>query len=107
MTDYIQVFVTFEHKEEARKISRQMVEKRLAACAQIIGPIISTYHWKENIEEAEEWLCVFKSKRDLYDELEKSIKEVHPYEVPEIIGVPISVGSKSYLEWLEKETLKS
>ena len=77
------------------------MEKRLAGCIQIIGPIISTYWWKNNIETAKEWLCLIKSKKNLFEKLEKSIKEIHPYETPEIIALPIVAGSKEYLKWLD------
>ncbi|MDQ7838062.1 MAG: divalent-cation tolerance protein CutA [Thermodesulfobacteriota bacterium] len=103
MTDYIQVITTTEKKDDAQKVARVVVEKRLAGCVQIIGPIISTYHWKGVIETAEEWMCVIKSRKDLYPELERSIREVHPYEVPEILAVPVAEGSKDYLEWLGNE----
>ncbi|HED00372.1 MAG TPA: divalent-cation tolerance protein CutA [Proteobacteria bacterium] len=106
MTDYIQVITTTEKKEDARKIARALVEKRLAGCVQIIGPITSTYRWKEAIETAEEWMCVIKTRKDLYAGLEKSIREVHPYEVPEILAVPVAEGSKDYLEWLGNEIKK-
>ncbi len=103
MPEYIQLFTTTEKKEDAEIISRQVVEKRLAACVQIMGPITSTYWWKEKVEQTEEWLCIMKSKRDLYKDLEQAIMSIHPYEVPEIVAVPIVAGSQSYLEWLEKE----
>ena len=103
MTAYIQVFTTTDKKEDADKIAKEVVEKRLAACAQVIGPITSTYWWKENIERAEEWLCLMKSRNDLYEELEKAISGVHPYEVPEILAVPIVAGIQGYLEWLDEE----
>ncbi|MDO9462926.1 MAG: divalent-cation tolerance protein CutA [Deltaproteobacteria bacterium] len=106
MTDYIQVITTTEKKEDARKIARALVEKRLAGCVQIIGPITSTYRWKEAIETAEEWMCIIKTRKDLYPELERSIREVHPYEVPEILAVPVVEGSKDYLEWLGNEIKK-
>jgi periplasmic divalent cation tolerance protein len=61
--------------------------------------------WKEKVEQTEEWLCIMKSKRDLYEELEKAIKSLHPYEVPEIVAVPIVSGSQSYLDWLEQEVI--
>ena len=101
--EYIQVFTTTEKKEDAKKIARAVVEKRLAGCIQTLGPIVSTYWWKGNVETAEEWLCLLKSKRALYEELEKTIKEIHPYEIPEIIAIPIVAGSKDYLEWLGNE----
>lgn len=103
MAEYIQVFSTVEKKEDAHRITKMVVEKRLAACAQIIGPITSTFWWKERLEEEEEWLLVMKTRDDLYAELEKAIKEDHPYEVPEILAVPVIEGNKSYLEWIEKE----
>ena len=103
MKDYIQVFTTTESKEDAEKISRAVLGKRLAACTQIIGPIKSIYWWKEKIEEAEEWLCIMKSLNDLYEQLEKVIKEIHPYEVPEILALPVVAGNQGYLEWLNKE----
>ncbi|MEM3713275.1 MAG: divalent-cation tolerance protein CutA [Thermoproteota archaeon] len=106
MSKYIQVFTTTEKKEDALRIARILLEKRLAACFQIIGPLTSLYWWKGKIEEAGEWLCIIKSKEDMYEELEKTIKENHPYEIPEIIAIPIVSGSKSYLEWIDMELKK-
>lgn len=101
--EYIQVFTTTEKREDAERIARVLVEKRLAGCIQIIGPISSVYWWKKSVETAEEWLCFIKSKKALYDELEKVIKEIHPYETPEIIAMPIVSGSTGYLKWLGNE----
>jgi len=97
------VVTTTETREDAEKIAKDLVEKRLAACAQIVGPIVSTYWWKENVETAEEWQCLLKSKKSLYDDVEKAIKMIHPYETPEIIALPIVSGSDDYLEWLNAE----
>ena len=104
--EYIQVFTTTEKKEDAEKIAKALVEKRLAGCIQIVGPIVSTYWWKGNVETAGEWLCFIKSKKTLYEDLEKAIKEIHPYEIPEIIALPIISGSKEYLDWLNNEIKK-
>jgi periplasmic divalent cation tolerance protein len=106
MEKHLQVVTTTEHKEDAEKIGKALVEKRLAACAQLVGPITSTYWWKGTIETAEEWLCYVKTHKSLYDELEKAIKSIHPYETPEIIAVPIVCGSDDYLEWLNSEVKK-
>ncbi len=103
MTEFIQLFTTTEKRDDAEIISKRVVEQRLVACAQVIGPIKSTYWWKEKIEQTEEWLCIMKSRSDLYEALEKAIKSIHPYEVPEIVAVPIVSGSRSYLAWLEQE----
>jgi periplasmic divalent cation tolerance protein len=103
MTEYIQVFTTTDTKENARQIAKKVVEKNLAACAQIIGPILSIFWWKNNINEEEEWLIIIKSKKNLYDDLEHAIMKVHKYEIPEILAVPVLAGAKSYLEWLDGE----
>jgi periplasmic divalent cation tolerance protein len=104
MAEYIQLFTTTESKDDAEMISREVVSKRLAACAQVLGPITSTYWWKDGIEKTEEWLCIMKSRGDLFNELEETIKGIHPYEVPEIVAAPIILGSISYLDWLGQET---
>jgi periplasmic divalent cation tolerance protein len=106
MAKPIQVLNTTETKADAQAIATPLIEKRLAGCVQIVGPITSTYRWEGKIETTEEWLCLIKSHRDLYEELEKAIREVHPYDVPEILAVPVTAGSKSYLEWLDGELRK-
>ncbi len=107
MTDeYVQVFTTVEKREDADRIASTVVNSRLAACAQILGPIHSTYWWKGKVEEAGEWLLMMKTRQDLFSALEKEIRTIHPYEVPEIIALPIVAGSVPYLEWIEAETKK-
>jgi periplasmic divalent cation tolerance protein len=106
MKSYIQVTTTTETKEEAQKIALYLVEQKLAACVQVSGPITSTYRWKGKVETAEEWLCLIKTQEGLYQELERAIVNLHSYETPEIIAVPIIKGSKEYLSWLEDETGK-
>jgi len=106
MTEYIQVFTTTDTKENARQISKRVVDRNLAACAQIVGPITSTFWWKNNLNEEEEWLIIIKTRRNLYEELETAIKMAHKYEIPEILAIPVVAGSKSYLDWLETELRK-
>ena len=103
MEAYIQVVTTTENKDDAEKIAKALVGKRLAACVQLVGPIVSTYWWKDDIETEQEWLCHIKTHERLYHETEKSIKEIHPYETPEIIALPIVAGSDDYLKWLSRE----
>ena len=103
MTEYIQIYTTTENEDDARMIAQRVVGKRLAACAQVVGPIFSTYWWEGGIEEAEEWLCIMKSRKDLYNRLEEAILGVHSYDVPEIVAVPIVSGSQKYLQWPNKE----
>ena len=106
MEEYLQIFTTTEKKQDAEKIANALVEKKLAGCVQIVGPIESTYRWKDNMETAEEWLCLIKSSWDLYEELEKAIKEIHPYETPEIIATPVVAGSRDYFTWLSEQLKK-
>jgi periplasmic divalent cation tolerance protein len=105
MPDYIQVVTTTEHREEADRIAHALVEQRLAACVQVVGPVTSTYRWRGKIETAQEWQCWAKSRGDLYDEIEQAIRRLHSYEVPEILAMPIIAGSGSYFAWL-KEALR-
>ena len=103
MTDYVQVVTTTERKEDAERIARALVEARLAACVQVLGPITSTYRWKGAVETSQEWQCVAKTRSDLYTRLEEAVRGIHPYEVPEILAVPVATGSRAYLEWLDAE----
>ena len=103
MTGHIQLSTTTESREDAEKIAEDVLEKRLAACVQIIGPITSLYRWKGKMEKEREWLCVMKTRAALYDSLEKAIKGLHPYEEPEILALPVTAGSRGYLDWLDKE----
>jgi len=99
----IQVITTAATRTNAQAIAKAVVGKRLAACAQVIGPITSTYWWQGKIGTADEWLCVMKGRQDLYDELEQAIRQVHSYEVPEILAVPVVQGSQDYLQWMDRE----
>jgi periplasmic divalent cation tolerance protein len=98
---YIQVVTTISCKVGAEKIAKFLINKRLAACIQILGPIKSIYRWKGKIEIAKEWVCVIKTRTSLYKKVEAAIKKIHPYEVPEIISVPIALASKDYLKWIK------
>ena len=104
MSDYIQVLTTTERREDAERIAQALVEERLAACAQVTGPITSIYRWQGKIETAQEWQCWAKSRRDLYEQIEQTIRRLHPYELPEILAMPIAAGSGDYLAWLDAET---
>ena len=103
MDDYIQISTTVEHKKDAEAIARALLDKRLAACVQIMGPITSHYWWNDTIDQADEYLCLIKSRRDLYPQAEAAIKKNHPYEVPEIIATPIVAGGSDYMAWLAAE----
>jgi periplasmic divalent cation tolerance protein len=106
MKGYIQISTATKKREDAERIAETLAQKRLAAYVQIIGTVPSTYWWKDKVEKAEEWLCLIKSEKSLYKELEKTIKEIHTYETPEITAVPVVAGSKEYFKWLDQELKK-
>ena len=103
MTEYIQALTTVERREDAERIAQELVARRLASCVQIAGPIHSTYHWQGQIVTAQEWQCLAKSRRDLFPEIERAIRRLHPYEVPEILATPLVDAGADYLAWIDKE----
>jgi periplasmic divalent cation tolerance protein len=103
MTDKIVVFSACSSAEEAREIARKLVDARLAACVNVLPGVRSFYRWKGAIEEADEWLLVIKSSRDLFDSLRAELEKAHTYETPEVVAVPIVEGAPNYLNWLEAE----
>lgn len=104
MTDFIQVTTAADSEDGARKIADTLVSRRLAACVHIVGPITSVYWWQGQMETAREYVCIAKTRQDLYAAVETTIREVHPYDEPEILATPIIAGSRSYLEWIVAET---
>jgi periplasmic divalent cation tolerance protein len=100
MAEYIQVLTTVGSEEEAAKIGGILLERRLAACVQTIGPITSRYSWQGKQEEAREWQCLAKTDAGLYREVEVAIRAAHSYEEPEILAIPILAGSRGYLDWV-------
>jgi periplasmic divalent cation tolerance protein len=103
MTDKIVVVSTCDSEEQSVKVAQSLVEKRLAACVNIIPGARSIYRWKGKIEDAPEWVLLIKSRRDLFDALRTELQKVHSYEVPEVIALPLVDGSESYLAWLDRE----
>ncbi len=103
MSDYVQILTTAATSDDARRIAHALVERRLAACVQIVGPIQSVYRWQGAIETAEEWQCWIKSRRELCGEIQRAIRELHAYEVPEILVLPVSDGDADYLAWLDEQ----
>jgi periplasmic divalent cation tolerance protein len=103
MDTVIQAMTTVDSEDRAAHIAMTLVERRLAACVQVVGPISSTYWWEGAIETAREWLCLIKTREELYSQLESAIREVHPYDVPEILAVPVVAGNPTYVEWLQQE----
>ncbi|WP_119727924.1 divalent-cation tolerance protein CutA [Thermomonospora amylolytica] len=104
MAEHVEVHVTTGSRDEARKITRAVVEGRVAAGAQIVGPISSTYWWRGEIQEDEEFLVLMKTAEDKLEELTSVVRACHSYEVPEIVAVPIVGGLGEYLGWITAET---
>ncbi len=103
MTDKIVVLSTCASAEEAQRVARALVEKRLAACVNVMPGVRSVYHWKDAIEETEEVLLLIKSSRTLLEDLRDEIERLHSYEVPEVIALPVVDGSERYLAWMNRE----
>lgn len=99
---YIQVLTTVGSEEEAERVSAALIEGRLAACVQVSGPIVSRYRWQGEIEQAREWQCLAKTTLAGYGAVEEAIRQVHPYDEPEIIATPVVAGSPGYLAWIDE-----
>src|SRR5262245_31197466 len=99
-TPLLLVLTGTSSREEAQAIADAAIGRRLAAAAQVIGPVASTYRWKRQIAHAEEWLCLLKTSRARYDALEQAIRALHSYELPGILAIPIAGGSEPYLDWI-------
>jgi periplasmic divalent cation tolerance protein len=104
MNDYLVVLCTVPDQETGRTIAAKLLEKRLAACVNLSGSLESLYWWEGKIRKDPEHLLVIKTREALFDPLADSIRSLHPYDVPEIIALPIVRGSASYLDWITAET---
>jgi periplasmic divalent cation tolerance protein len=100
-TDFIVVFVTCSSQEEADRLALSLVEEKLAACINVT-PVNSFFRWEGKACEESERLLVIKSRGSLFETLEKRVRELHSYDVPEIIALPIVKGARGYLDWIEK-----
>ena len=98
--EYTLIMVTASSREEAEKIATTLLERKLIACANILGPVSSRFWWQGKIDSAEEYMIFMKTKRELFDQVADNVKQLHSYEVPEIIALPIVEGAKPYLEWI-------
>lgn len=89
-------------EEEAGRIASLLVDRRLAACVQVVGPIASRYRWQGKVEEEREWQCLAKTTAAAYEAVEAAIREAHSYDEPEIVATPIVAGSAGYLTWVDE-----
>ena len=102
-SEFIVILTTTSQKEDASQIAEVLLQKKLAGCVQIVGPITSHYYWQDELCQDEEWICLIKSHQRNYKTIETTIQAIHSYEVPEIICLPIVEGSDSYLSWLNQQ----
>jgi periplasmic divalent cation tolerance protein len=102
VTECRQLTTTLPDREAAHRLGRRLVEERLAACAQVSGPVSSVYWWEGEVETASEWYCHVKTLAARVPALIDRIRELHPYERPEIIAVPVTEGDAGYLRWIEE-----
>jgi periplasmic divalent cation tolerance protein len=102
--DLVQMTTTTDTHAAALEIADDLVERRLAACVQVTGPITSTYRWEGSAQRSEEFMCIIKTRRTLSAQVEEAIRLLHSYENPEIVVVPIEAGSSEYLDWVLSET---
>ena len=103
MTEFIQISTTIDTEQGAQAIAAALVERRLAACVQVSGPVRSVYRWQGVVERADEWLCTVKTRAALFPQVEAAIRQLHSYQCPEIIAVPIVDGAAAYFKWLGEQ----
>src|SRR4051812_42458716 len=101
MTDKIVVLTTCAKAEDAERLARALVSGQFAACVNVVPQIRSFYRWKGELEIEDEFLLIVKTSRDLFDALKVEIEKLHPYEVPEVVALPIVAGAENYLNWME------
>ncbi|MBV8864433.1 MAG: divalent-cation tolerance protein CutA [Acidobacteriaceae bacterium] len=102
MLGFLVVFCTCGSEEEALRLAHALVENRLAACVNILPPIQSVYRWKGEVQSAEEYLLLIKTTEERFDALHNTITDLHSYDTPEVIGLPVTDGSEKYLAWLRQ-----
>jgi periplasmic divalent cation tolerance protein len=98
------VLTTAGSQEEARKIAHTLVERRLAACVNIVPQIESVYRWQGKVEGATEWLLIIKTQASAFERVRDAVKELHSYDLPECVMLEVAAGDKAYLDWLAKNT---
>ncbi|MHC4599142.1 MAG: divalent-cation tolerance protein CutA [Planctomycetota bacterium] len=103
-TEFVTVFVTSPGRETSLAIASALVEERIAACVNVVPGLVSVYRWEGKVQQDPEELLVAKTRRSLLGNLEERVKALHPYDVPEVVALPILDGSREYLDWLAEST---
>ncbi|MFQ6081800.1 MAG: divalent-cation tolerance protein CutA [Candidatus Aminicenantia bacterium] len=104
MSKHILVLTTISDEEKGKEIASELVRERLAACVTLTAKCFSFYWWEGKITQEEEYILFIKTKKEMYKRLEEKLRQIHPYQVPEIIAFPIIKGFTEYLAWIERET---
>lgn len=104
--DILLVFTSTPDEASAHLLARALVERRVAACVSVLSPGRSVYRWQGAVEAAQEWPVLIKTHREAYPALETALRETHPYDVPEILAVPVAAGLSDYLAWVGAETAR-
>jgi periplasmic divalent cation tolerance protein len=102
-TDYTVVFITAKDEEEAREIAQTLLQRRQAACVNIVAEVESHFWWQNKLDSSRESLVIIKTKGSLLSDIINTVKKIHSYTIPEIIALPISGGSQEYLDWIDRE----
>lgn len=103
MSEIFIVFCTCSDNAEANRVAQSLVEERLAACVSVLPGLTSIYRWQDKVERASEHLLLVKTTRERLSSLDSRIRELHSYELPEVIAVPVAAGSEKYLTWLREQ----
>jgi periplasmic divalent cation tolerance protein len=107
MSAHVVVLITAGSLEEGQTIARVLVEERVAACVNIVSPIQSVYRWQDRVQDDQEVLLIAKTAGKMLDKLATRVKQLHSYDVPEIIALPIVAGAEDYLQWIDEQTRQS
>lgn len=102
MADHLMVITTVGNESDALRVAKSLVERRLVACVNVSAQVRSFYSWKGSLEDEAEHMLFMKTRDERFQELEKALGEIHPYDVPELIAVPIEKGSAAYLGWVDE-----
>ena len=103
MGEFVQITTSTGTRDVAERIAVELVSRRMAACVHVSGPMQSTFRWQGAVETAEEWLCTAKTEAGQLASIQTLLKDLHPYEVPELVATPIVGGSEAYLKWLGEQ----
>jgi periplasmic divalent cation tolerance protein len=107
VTEGRQVTTTLPDRDAANRLGRRLVEERLAACAQVVGPVSSVFWWQGEVESAGEWYCHLKTTASRVDALIARVRQLHPYETPEIMALPVAEGDEAYLRWIAESVAEA